>query len=234
MHPQSFLLDVVRLERIVGEIDEAVVGRAVNRHVGDDSRVSGERLLVNYWYAYPVGHAIEGLRYALGYKAAGPEPPREHAPQRRHVRGAGGSCPFVDEVYAVPYTSFQEPDADPHEALADVPREWDWVVDNHRGADQSHDRFRGFRAFIDAAGEHSSRGGDTGSAARSRAISRTRRSASIFPSPPEPPPATFERADAPSRSLLRVIPAAGGSTLGRALGSHPVRAHPALSDRPSA
>lgn len=27
-------------------------------------------LLVNYWYAHPVGHAIEGLRYALGYRAA--------------------------------------------------------------------------------------------------------------------------------------------------------------------
>jgi hypothetical protein len=32
-----------------------------------------ETLLVNYWYAHPVGHAIEGLRYALGYHAANPE-----------------------------------------------------------------------------------------------------------------------------------------------------------------
>jgi hypothetical protein len=32
-----------------------------------------ETLLVNYWYAHPVGHALEGMRYALGYKAANPE-----------------------------------------------------------------------------------------------------------------------------------------------------------------
>jgi hypothetical protein len=101
-----------------------------------------------------VGHAIESLRYALGYKAADPS-------RRVSVLLNGATsveladcCPFVDEVYAVPYTGFQEPDADPHEALADVPREWDWVVDNHRAADQSHDRFRGFRAFFDAADEH--------------------------------------------------------------------------------
>ena len=26
------------------------------------------RLLVNFWYAHPVGHAIEALRYCLGYE----------------------------------------------------------------------------------------------------------------------------------------------------------------------
>ena len=30
-------------------------------------------LLVEYWYAHSVGHAIEGLRYALGYAAAKPD-----------------------------------------------------------------------------------------------------------------------------------------------------------------
>jgi hypothetical protein len=116
--------------------------------------VSGDCVLVNYWYAYPVGHAIEGLRYALGYKAA--EPTRRVS---LLLSGAtpvelADCCPFLDEVYAVPYTGFEEPDADPHEALAAIPREWDWVVDNHRAWDESHDRFRGFRAFFDAAEEH--------------------------------------------------------------------------------
>ena len=32
-----------------------------------------ETTLVNYWYAHPVGHCIEGLRYCLGYKTASPE-----------------------------------------------------------------------------------------------------------------------------------------------------------------
>ncbi len=35
-----------------------------------------------------------------------------------------------------------------------MPREWDWVIDNHREREPSHDRFRGFRAFYDAAVEH--------------------------------------------------------------------------------
>ena len=33
---------------------------------------SSKTLLVNYWYAHPVGHALEGMRYALGYKTANP------------------------------------------------------------------------------------------------------------------------------------------------------------------
>jgi hypothetical protein len=34
---------------------------------------SSETLLVNYWQWSPVGHALEGMRYALGYKAANAE-----------------------------------------------------------------------------------------------------------------------------------------------------------------
>jgi hypothetical protein len=113
-----------------------------------------ETLLVNYWYAHQVGHALEALRYALGYAVADPD-------LRVSVLVNGATpvelvhcCAFVDEVYAVPYTRFVEPDADPAAALEGVPRDWDRIVENHRVHEPSHDAFRGFRAFFDAAHAH--------------------------------------------------------------------------------
>lgn len=113
---------------------------------------SDDRLLVNYWYAHPVGHALEGLRYCLGYKAANPD-------FRVSVLLNGATpvelarlCPFVDDVYGVPFTSFMEVASDPRAALAEVPREWDWVVENHRGRQQPY--FPGVEAFFAAAREH--------------------------------------------------------------------------------
>jgi hypothetical protein len=113
-----------------------------------------ETLLVNYWYAHPVGHALEGMRYALGYKAANPA-----LRVSLLLNGATGVelarlCPFIDEVFAVPFTRFAELDNDPLAALAAVPRPWGWVVENHRVHQESHAEIRGFRAFFDAAHEH--------------------------------------------------------------------------------
>jgi len=122
--------------------------------VGDDSRVSGERALVNYWYAYPVGHAIEGFRYCLGYKTADPTLGVSLLLNAASAIELARCCPFVEDVYAVPYTEFWRPDGDAHQALVGVPREWDWVIDNHREAERSHDGFLGFREFFDASHEH--------------------------------------------------------------------------------
>ncbi|HVW90587.1 MAG TPA: hypothetical protein VHC01_14080 [Gaiellaceae bacterium] len=113
-----------------------------------------QTLLVNYWYAHPVGHALEGMRYALGYKAADPDLRVSLLLNGATAVELARLCPFIDEVYAVPYSGFMEPDADPAEALADVPGVWDWIVENHRVGQSSHDGFRGFRAFFDAAHAH--------------------------------------------------------------------------------
>src|ERR1700733_8538850 len=66
---------------------------------------SRERLLVNFFYAPPVGHAIEALHYCLGHHLAGPErevsvvlnpasavpgPPRLLPDQRPTANGAPG------------------------------------------------------------------------------------------------------------------------------------------------
>ena len=64
-------------------------------------------------------------------------------------------CPFLDETFAVPFTDFTRVClAIPVAALADVPREWDYVIDNYRADDRGHDRIEGFRSFFDAAHEH--------------------------------------------------------------------------------
>jgi hypothetical protein len=113
-----------------------------------------ERLLVNYWYAHPVGHALEGLRYCLGYKAANPELRVSLLLNQATPVELARLCTFVDEVYPVPFTSFMDVVTDPRAALAAVPREWDWIVENHRAREPAHQGFPGFKAFFDAAHEH--------------------------------------------------------------------------------
>jgi hypothetical protein len=112
------------------------------------------RMLVNYWYAHPVGHAIEGLRYCLGYHLADPSLRISLLLNGATPFELAECCRFVETTYAVPYMSFVEPVGDPAAALADVPRDWDWVVENHRVAQRDHDRFRGFRSFYAAATKH--------------------------------------------------------------------------------
>jgi hypothetical protein len=107
-----------------------------------------ETLLVNYWYAHPVGHALEGMRYALGYKAANPELRVSLLLNGATAVELAHLCPFIEEVFPVPFTRFEEVDGDPLKALASVPRSWDWVVENHRVHEESHGTFRGFQAFF--------------------------------------------------------------------------------------
>jgi hypothetical protein len=40
--------------------------------VGGSIAAVSRTLLVNFWYAHPVGHAIEALRFALGFHLADP------------------------------------------------------------------------------------------------------------------------------------------------------------------
>src|SRR5947208_1623168 len=111
-------------------------------------------VLVNYWYAHPVGHAIEALRYCLGYKAADPALKVGLLLNDSMPLELVGCCAAVDELYAVQYRTFDEPDGDPRAALGGLPRDWDWVVENHREREATHDAYRGFRAFFDASHEH--------------------------------------------------------------------------------
>lgn len=113
-----------------------------------------ERLLVDYWYAHPVGHALEALRYCLGYKTANPELRVSVLLNEATPTELARLCAFIADVYPVPFTSFVDVPTDPLEALAGVPREWDWVVENHRAREPAQQSFAGFKAFFDAAHEH--------------------------------------------------------------------------------
>ena len=111
-------------------------------------------LLVNYWYAHQVGHALEGLRYALGYFAANPE-------QRVSLLLNGATAielahgsPFLDRVYSVPFRSFMGVEGNPAASLAGVPQTWDYVVENRRARERPHQAFAGFKAFYDALHAH--------------------------------------------------------------------------------
>jgi hypothetical protein len=113
-----------------------------------------QTLLVNYWYANAVGHAIEGLRYSLGYKQADPSMRVSLLLNGATPVELARCAPFVETFYLVPFTHFTGEEGDPRAALAGVPREWDWVVDNHRSTDPGHDRISGFRRFYDASHAH--------------------------------------------------------------------------------
>jgi hypothetical protein len=109
-------------------------------------------LLVNFWYAHPVGHAVEALRYCLGYAS-------DEVEISLLLNGAtatelAGCCPFVRETYAVDYVDFLGRTGDPDAALAPVPRDWDYVLDDQRSRQPAQLEFDGLRGFYQASHRH--------------------------------------------------------------------------------
>lgn len=108
-------------------------------------------LLVNHWYAHPVGHAIEALRLCLGYHKADPSLRVSVLLNGATPAELARLCPFIERTFAVGFTNLEDGETDPEPALHGVPREWDWVVDEHRShEDFQLDRFPGLRRFYQA------------------------------------------------------------------------------------
>jgi hypothetical protein len=63
-------------------------------------------------------------------------------------------CPFVENVYPVAYPDFLGRAGDPDAALADVPRDWDYVVDDERSRQPEQMQFAGMRLYYQAAHRH--------------------------------------------------------------------------------
>jgi hypothetical protein len=116
-----------------------------------DVSEDAESLLVNFWYAQPVGHAIEALHYCLGYHRADPA---------RHISLVLNAatpielaylCDFIDRAYAVafPFGSLQ------HDGKPDfnrIPASWDWVADDgRRYLPRQRAMFPGFARYYEAA-----------------------------------------------------------------------------------
>ncbi len=90
-----------------------------------------ERVLVNFFYAHPVGHAVEALHYCLGHHAADPEREIAVALNAATAVELAGFCPFVSGTYAVDHPLL-EPCPDSAQRQAIIPRKWDWVLDDFR------------------------------------------------------------------------------------------------------
>jgi hypothetical protein len=63
--------------------------------------VAPERLLVNFFYAYPVGHAVEALHYCLGFHAAAPDREVAVALNTETPVRLARFCPFISAAYAI-------------------------------------------------------------------------------------------------------------------------------------
>ena len=115
---------------------------------------SSDLLLVNFFYAHPVGHAIEALRCCLGYHAADPSLGISLLLNGATPTELAACCPFVERTYGVDYTDFLGRVGDASASLAVVPRDWDYVVDSWRAREPAQMQFAGMRAFTEAADRH--------------------------------------------------------------------------------
>ncbi|MGP4021616.1 glycosyltransferase family 9 protein [Saccharopolyspora sp. 5N708] len=111
-----------------------------------------ESVLVNFVYCHPVGHAVEALQYCLGYRCADPDRRIGVVLNSATPAELATWCGAVDEVYTVDIDVFRPPTA---EALAHIPADWDWVVDDPRGHQKwQHDFFPGLQRYYELSAEH--------------------------------------------------------------------------------
>lgn len=85
-------------------------------------------VLVNFFYAHNVGHAIEALHYANGHHAADPARRISVALNAATPVELAERCPSVVHGYAVEHPFVEPGDG----ARLTLPREWDWVLDDPR------------------------------------------------------------------------------------------------------
>ena len=109
-----------------------------------------ERVLVNFFYAQPVGHAVEALHYAHGHHAADPSRAISVALNAATAVELADLCPFVEHAYAIEHP-FLEAGATP----LSFPREWDWVLDDPRRYQPFQlEAFTGMRDYYAASDEY--------------------------------------------------------------------------------
>jgi hypothetical protein len=92
-------------------------------------------ILVNFFEAHNVGHVVEALHYCLGHHKANPGSRLSVLLNALAPTELAGLCPFVETVYPVELPGYPEDtlgvsEADCLGTLRDVPKEWDYVVDN--------------------------------------------------------------------------------------------------------
>jgi hypothetical protein len=130
------------------------------------NRASRERsILVNFFEAHNVGHVIEALQYCLGHHEANPESRLSVLLNALAPTELAQLCPFVEKVYPVklpgyPVDTSGLSEADCLAALRDVPKEWDYVVDNPRRGVETHLReVPGYARYYEASDRYFPRRG---------------------------------------------------------------------------
>jgi hypothetical protein len=111
-------------------------------------------VLVDHWYSHAVGHVVEALRRCQGYHAADPAVRPSLVLNGASPAELAACVPFVEKVFAVPYTSFGNVEGRPRWALRGVPRDWDHVLRHPATTDPDHERFEGFQAYVAASRRH--------------------------------------------------------------------------------
>jgi hypothetical protein len=85
------------------------------------------RILLNYVYYSPVGHAVEALQLAKGLHAANPGSEVAVALSDATAWELTWGCPWIGATYRVPLR-----DPEPGRlSVPDMPREWDYIMDNN-------------------------------------------------------------------------------------------------------
>jgi hypothetical protein len=120
---------------------------------------AARRLLVNFVYCPPIGHAVEALHYCHGYHLADPEMHLALALNADTATELASLCPYVDETYEISLDVF-DPEV-PRTGLKAFAEGWDVVVDDDRGHQpDQRSLFPGLAAYYDEADQ---RFGATGS-----------------------------------------------------------------------
>jgi len=112
--------------------------------------VSVDDLLVNFFYAHPVGHVVEALHYAVGHHAARPERRVAVALNAASPTELAGFCPAVSTVHAIEHPLLEScPDS--IERVGALAGEWGWVCDDFRRHQQVQtDLFPGLAGYYRA------------------------------------------------------------------------------------
>ncbi|MFD9893915.1 glycosyltransferase family 9 protein [Amycolatopsis sp. NPDC059027] len=110
---------------------------------------AAESVLVNFVNWEQVGHAVEAVHCCLGYHRADPSRRIGIVLNANTATDIAHWCPFIDEVYTVDVTSNPGP-----AALAHIPRDWDWVVDDGRNWSSHREAYPELTRYYDYARDH--------------------------------------------------------------------------------
>lgn len=107
------------------------------------------RILVNFAEAHQLGHVIEALRYVEGHRAAVPGAHIGLVLNSATPLELAAMSAAVDETFGVPMYGSS---AEVTHALEQIPRTWDYVLDNPRREQPAHaDNVPGFAAYFEAS-----------------------------------------------------------------------------------